>query len=159
MGRKLVQGKLTPEVRLAYGVKRCPRCEVVHNLSDFHRDRGRADGREAICKICANIRDRARQSRPERKAQHVAAARRYRRKYGPAYNAVERIRRQTPEYRATKRKIWQRNSDRYKEQYRRAREAGFSRQDAGRMRQMSASRFNAKMEAINGTETHSTECS
>ena len=32
--------------------KRCPRCQVLKDLDDFHRNRTKADGRHSWCRAC-----------------------------------------------------------------------------------------------------------
>jgi len=33
--------------------KRCPRCGLVKSMTEFYKDRSKADGVESICKICS----------------------------------------------------------------------------------------------------------
>jgi len=39
--------------------KRCPGCEQVKNVEEFHRNRAAHDGRAAICKLCEGKRHRS----------------------------------------------------------------------------------------------------
>lgn len=57
------------------GEKRCPRCELVKALEEFHQDRARADGLQLWCKACCRERDRARprQRRTVRRVLRVRA--------------------------------------------------------------------------------------
>ena len=58
--------------------KACARCGTTRPLSDFHRQRGRPDGRHSWCNLCSNAAQKAsreKHGRPERKAAWNAASR------------------------------------------------------------------------------------
>jgi hypothetical protein len=83
--------------------KRCPTCETVKPLSEFHKNRTKKDGHAAICRICKkphdknwldNNRERARanssawkQDNPERQAAYNSTWRKHNRGKCNAYNA------------------------------------------------------------------------
>jgi hypothetical protein len=59
--------------RIAAGIKRCPQCGMTKSLlEDFHRARGKPDGRQSGCKECHSARQRRGLDPTQRKARRRA---------------------------------------------------------------------------------------
>ena len=84
--------------------KKCTRCEVVKDLSNFQRNRGRKDGRRSECKTCANMDARRRHK------EHPAGGR------------------------AKSRRWYQNNPDAVARQYKRGLESGYTAAAAAKQR-------------------------
>lgn len=68
--------------------KYCPKCKTKKQLSDFHKDKGRGDGRCSYCRICKNkVR---RKSYDKDKEKYILKARKYRKENPQKAHATDK---------------------------------------------------------------------